>query len=301
MTRIAARSHDGDILNTYRYLRAAMIALLVMLLLSVGYQWWFVNDHSCWLTSISAYYFTPARPVFIGSLFALGTCLIVYKGHSDAEDVLLNFSGFMAFVVAMVPTVPDRTCPGLDYAPTPAALANSVQNNIWTLIVVALIAAGVRWLLRRDLSSGRRMDREGWIATIICGAVLVAELVLFLRAPNSFIAASHGIAAGTMVAGVIAVMVLSALTVEDRQEGDPDKSRLYKRWYVGIAIVLAIALGFAILAAQVGAISDHLIIVAEVIIIVCFIVYWVVQSHELWHLDSAGDHTEGRRAARVAS
>jgi hypothetical protein len=279
-----------------------MIALLVMLLLSVCYQWWFVNDHGCWLTSISAYYFTPARPVFIGSLFALGTCLIAYKGHSDAEDVLLNFSGFMAFVVAMVPTVPDLTCSGLDYAPSPGALKNSVPNNIWTLIVVSLIAAGVRIWLRRDLSSGRPMDRGGWIATLICGGVLVAELVLFLTAPDSFISASHGIAAATMVAGVIAVMVLSALNVKERQTGyRADHGLAYKRWYVGIATVLALALGLAVLAAQVGTISDHLIIVAEVIIIISFIVYWIVQSHELWNLQSTGERTEGRSAARVAS
>jgi len=296
-----ARSHDGDILNTYRYLRAAMIALLVMMLFAVGYQWWWENSHACLLGSISAYYFTPARTVFVGSLFALGTCLIAYKGHSDAEDVLLNFSGFMAFVVAMVPTARDTSCPGLDYAPTSEQLANLVRNSIWSLIVVALIAAAARWFLRRHLAP-EGMDRGGVIATIICGAVIVVELSLFLAARASFIAASHGLAAATMVAGVIAVMVLSALNVEQRQEGyRADRGLPYKRWYVGIAIVLAVALALAVAASLVGAISDHLIIVAEVVIIVSFIVYWIVQSHELWNLVSTGDPTEGRVASRIAS
>jgi hypothetical protein len=295
------RSHNGDILNTYRYLRAAMIALLVMLLLAVGYQWWWVNDHACWLGSISAYYFTPARTVFIGSLFALGTCLIAYKGHSDAEDVLLNFSGFMAFVVAMVPTARDTRCTGLDYAPSSQQLADLVRNSVWSLIVVAVIAAGVRWYLRRDLAP-EGMDRGGVIATVICGAVIVVELALFLTARASFISASHGIAAGTMVAGVIAVMVLSALKVEQRQEGHrADAGRIYRNWYIGIAIVLAVALALAVAASLVGAISDHLIIVAEVIIILSFIAYWIVQSHELWDLESTGDRTEGRAATRVTS
>ena len=109
-------SRTRDVVLTYRYLRGAMIALLLMLLLSVGYQWWWETDHSCWLGSISAYYYTPARSVFVGSLCALGASLIAYKGHSPEEDVLLNFSGFMAFVVAMVPTVPDA---GADRTPTP--------------------------------------------------------------------------------------------------------------------------------------------------------------------------------------
>ncbi len=296
-----ARSHDGDILNTYRYLRAAMIALLVMLLFAVGYQWWWETAHSCLLGSISAYYFTPARTVFVGSLFALGTCLIAYKGHSDAEDVLLNFSGFMAFVVAMVPTQRDNSCPGLDYFPTDAQLASLVRNSIWSLIFVSVIAAGVRWYLRRDLAPGG-MDRGGVIATVVCGVVIVLELVLFLTARASFIAASHGIAAATMVAGVIAVMVLSALKVEQRQAGRRDDNGLaFKRSYVTIAVVLGLALVLAVAASLVGAISDHLIIVAEVIIILCFIAYWVVQSRELWNLETSGDPTEGRATTRVAA
>ena len=295
------RSHDGDILNTYRYLRAAMVALLLMLLFSVGYQWWWENAHSCLLGSISAYYYTPVRPVFIGSLCALGTCLIAYKGHSDAEDVLLNFSGFMAFVVAMVPTARDTSCTGLDYDPTSEQLASLVRNNIWSLIVVALLPAAARWYLRRDLAPGG-MDRGGVIATIVCGLVLVAELFLFLRARDSFISASHGIAAGTMVAGVIVVMLLSAFKVEERQQGvRPDSGRAFKRTYVAIAVVLGLALGLAVVASLVGAVSDHFIIVAEVIVIVCFIAYWVVQSRELWNLESTRDRTEGREITRVAS
>ena len=115
-----APGRTRDVVFTYRYLRGAMIALLLMLLLSVGYQWWWETDHSCWLGSISAYYYTPARTVFVGSLCALGASLIAYKGHSPEEDVLLNFSGFMAFVVAMVPTVPDGRCGPNAYTQSPA-------------------------------------------------------------------------------------------------------------------------------------------------------------------------------------
>ena len=149
MTKIARQKSDPelgrDVLYTYRYLRAGTIALLLMLLFAVAYEG--IVDGGCFLGSISAYYFTPARTVFVGALFALGALLIVNKARSAEEDVLLDFSGFMAFVVAMVPTVPDVAC-----GPTPTLstleVATAVRNNIWALIVVAVTAAIVRYVWR---------------------------------------------------------------------------------------------------------------------------------------------------------
>ncbi|NUQ32279.1 MAG: hypothetical protein HOP99_05590, partial [Dermatophilaceae bacterium] len=233
-----AAGRTRDVVYTYRYLRGAMIALLLMLLLSVGYQWWWETDHSCWLGSISAYYYTPARTVFVGSLCALGASLIAYKGHSSEEDVLLNFSGFMAFVVAMVPTVPDLRCGPNAYAQSPAEIASAVRNNIWSLVVVAVVAAVVvaalkRGAMKRDASA--RPTTRSVVVTLACGGVLLVELTLFLVLRDRFIAVSHGVAAATMVAGVIAVMVLSALRTEERHRavGDED-GRGYRRVYLAI-------------------------------------------------------------------
>src|SRR6478672_993493 len=178
-----APGRTRDVVFTYRYLRGAMIALLLMLLVSVGYQWWWETGGSCWLGSISAYYYTPARTVFVGSLCALGACLIAYKGHSPEEDVLLNFSGFMAFVVAMVPTLPDGRCGPNAYTPTPAEIAMAVRNNIWSLVVVAVLAAVVVVVLRRT-SAGRRAPAAGrpatrtMVVTVICAGILLGELTL---------------------------------------------------------------------------------------------------------------------------
>ena len=214
--------HERNVVYTYRYLRAAMIALLLMLVFSVGYQWWWETGRTCWLGSISAYYYTPARTIFVGSLCALGACLIAYKGHSPEEDVLLNFSGFMAFVVAMVPTVPDNLCGPNAYSQTLPEIASAVRNNIWSLIVVTLLAAtsadgasGGRSSDRRPSGEAGGADRRG-LRGLRC--VLAAEMILFLVLRPRFIEVSHGVAAVTMVAGVIAVMVFSALRTEERHE-----------------------------------------------------------------------------------
>ncbi|KRB44122.1 hypothetical protein [Terrabacter sp. Root181] len=301
-----APGRTRDVVFTYRYLRGAMIALLLMLLLSVGYQWWWETDHSCWLGSISAYYYTPARTVFVGSLCALGASLIAYKGHSPEEDVLLNFSGFMAFVVAMVPTVPDGRCGPNAYTQSPAEIAAAVRNNIWSLVVVAVVAAVVAaWLKRGALTRdpSERPTVRSVVVSVVCGLVLLAELTLFLALRDRFIALSHGIAAGTMVAGVIAVMVFSALRAEERHEGATGggaaRGIAYKRIYIAIAVALALALGVTVLAALTVSGFDHLILIAEVIIIVLFGAYWGVQTKELWDLRDA-EGAEARSARSVA-
>ncbi|KRC85357.1 hypothetical protein ASE25_20250 [Terrabacter sp. Root85] len=301
-----APGRTRDVVFTYRYLRGAMIALLLMLLLSVGYQWWWETDHSCWLGSISAYYYTPARTVFVGSLCALGASLIAYKGHSPEEDVLLNFSGFMAFVVAMVPTVPDGRCGPNAYTQTPAEIATAVRNNIWSLVAVAVLAALVAAWLKRGAMTRDPSDRptvRSVVVSAVCGLVLLAELTLFLVLRDRFIALSHGIAAGTMVAGVIAVMVFSALRAEERHQGTAGgtgaSGTVYKRIYIAIAVALAVALGATVLAALTVRGFDHLILIAEVIIIVLFAAYWGVQTKELWDLREA-DGAEARSARSVA-
>lgn len=54
--------------------------------------------------SISAYYHTPMRNVFVGSLFAIGTFLYSYRGFSNKENIALNFAGILALCVALLPT-----------------------------------------------------------------------------------------------------------------------------------------------------------------------------------------------------
>ena len=57
--------------------------------------------------SISTYYHTPMRDVFVGILFAIGTFLYIYKGYSTVEDFVLDGAGILAVCVALLPT----SCP----------------------------------------------------------------------------------------------------------------------------------------------------------------------------------------------
>ena len=73
------QGHLHELQATYRYLRLAIILLTALLLLSVALQ--IGADDGEVLASVSAYYYTPARDVFVASLCAIGTCLIIHRGR----------------------------------------------------------------------------------------------------------------------------------------------------------------------------------------------------------------------------
>ena len=83
-----------------------MVVVIVMLFAAI-----FIDSvpTDCWQGSISAYYYTAARNVFVATLCCLGIMLIVYKGSNDTEDVLLNLAGTLAFFVAFVPISTSRS------------------------------------------------------------------------------------------------------------------------------------------------------------------------------------------------
>jgi hypothetical protein len=58
-------------------------------------------------SSLSAYYYTAMRDVFVGVLFAAGAALFLYKGYSRSEDWVLDFAGTFAIGVALFPTKAD--------------------------------------------------------------------------------------------------------------------------------------------------------------------------------------------------
>jgi hypothetical protein len=54
--------------------------------------------------SISSYYHTPMRNVFVGILFAVGASLYLYRGYNMLENIVLNVAGILALCIALLPT-----------------------------------------------------------------------------------------------------------------------------------------------------------------------------------------------------
>ncbi|MCG2801951.1 MAG: hypothetical protein L6311_07635 [Cellulomonas sp.] len=253
---------------TYRMLRLATLVVAVMLATSVLTQ---RITAGCWQTSISAYYWTAAHSVFVAALCAVGVALVVNKGNTYVEDVVLNYAGFFAFGVAMVPTPREPLCggPGLPDLFDPAAL---VRNNMLAVLVAGVLAEAVQVVI------DRRAGRGGppWVRPV--GWVVIAGFIgWFLASPASFLRHGHVVSAVTMFVGIIVVVLLNGFGARHSTSG-PTFARLYD----AVAAAMALTLLAAAAIALTGHAGDHVVIWVEALLILEFTAFWLVQTVELW-------------------
>jgi len=58
-------------------------------------------------SSISSYYYTGMRDVFVGTLFVIGFFMLSYKGYERSDDIAGDLGCLFAVGVALFPTTPD--------------------------------------------------------------------------------------------------------------------------------------------------------------------------------------------------
>lgn len=271
-------------IKTYRYLRIALTALVVLLFTSIALEWW--GADRCVLPSISAYYFTPVQAVFIGVLVTMGASLLALKGNTDGEDVLMNLAGMLAPGVAFIPTVASGAC-GSSAAGD--GIADAVANNMPALFVTGL-AVGVAALLiarRENRANGENrrqsLSAQGRRGLALSAVVLGGGIVWFFADRESFLARGHDAAAIPMFLAIIAVVWLNARDVRRAmQQGSmpPDRSRyvaMYRVVAVSMLAALVATVGLSLLTG-----STSLVFWVEVVLLVLFAVFWVIQTVELW-------------------
>ncbi len=286
------QAHTDAVLATYRYLRVAMPLLAVLLGAAVALQI-FAPHPSCWLGSVSAYYYTSARAVFVAALCAIGVCLIAYRGNSPREDVALNVSGFLAFLVAFIPTplrdlrvdgtgVPEAEpiCTRSN-VPTNEQLVAAIDNNVLALACGAFLMLAFAWWLWLHVAHSQRvgsLDLKSLVASSAVWAVLVPTFVFGDR--TVLRETGHLISAVALFAGIVLVILMNAWD-GFRGPDAPPPTRAYELHYRGVAItmlVLAGGLGLVYAVTE----WDHVIFWLEVLGIGGFAWFWVVQTKELW-------------------
>lgn len=279
---------DPQPLITYRYLRMSLVAVLVMLFAAVLRQT--LTDHA-WQPSISDYYWTPARNVFVGALVALGAGMIVLKPDSELEDVALNIAGILAPLVAFVPTPEPGTCdplPGGGFSSPSSDTVAGIGNN-----VVALFVAGLAGLLLLalsrfvpekvrfpELTAQAKLGRR--IGFLAVAAIFGYAVVWYLRDHEAFQCQAHLRAAFTLFGFIILVVFLNALGIS-RNPGRRHPPGLNAWFNVYSVIFVAMILGLVsawFLRRQDWA---FWVLYAEAVELGLFLVFWFTQTLELWN------------------
>lgn len=303
-------------LRTYLTIRVGVVAVIVALGVAVVWEI-AVQPDSCVQRSLSAYYYTPVRPVFVGALLVIGFAMITMWGKTFVEDAALNLAGLLLIVVAFVPTLdanycslpPELRTKGVDPEQKQvsdnaliSANADTVARSFTALMVVAALAlllGLVVGLVMRSKPPGQRpSDRAmlGFAATWLLAVLAWALYVLAYQGaddPDSFFNHEvHGLSANIGV-GLVIVAVLAAAWDKARSD-DPSRPwwqvRPWRRWdrwvwvygvlaalMVGSAAVLKVGDAWGLFS---GWLDVHTTFVLEAILIVLLGAYWVIQTIE---------------------
>lgn len=254
--------------TTYRYVRSALLALLLALTISVGAE----TVRTGWQTSISGYYYTAAGPVFIAVLASIGVCLIALRGFTDAEDVLLNLAGISAPMVAFVPTPETGRPPDVP----------AIENNALTFLAVLAVGYVVVLVAILRRRPGDRPSRWGQLGLIATAVAWVVGLAWILIDKQSFAAHAHALAAvATFVpfAGVVLLNTDWGVRWIAR-EAEPSRTR-FDAAYWGIVVGMAVAVVvFAALHAW-----TYVLLGLEISLLALFAVFWILQTIDLFDPD----------------
>ncbi len=265
-----------SIVKTYRYLRIAMVLLVLLLAASVLREAAAVG-FDCAQKSISGYYYTPAQGVFVGALVAIGACLVVIKGSTDTEDVLLNIAGMLMPVVAFVPTPFEAGCSS---TPVQAARVNeNVTNNVFALLVMGAVALLVAAYFKRHgpAEMERRAFAWGTGASVV---VYLVVAVTYAADRAFFIKVAHYGAAIPMFGCFVAVALIDA-----RLFGlGPDPTRRTRPWLNRYALVAEGMVASIVLGAAAHVVFgwEHWLLAVESALIALFAWFWVLQTRQLW-------------------
>ena len=181
-------------ITTWRYLRIAMVVLVIGLGVSIGIEH-LKTKTDCFQHSISAYYYTPVHGLFVGTLMAVAAALVCLRGNSPREDVVLNIAGIAASIVALVPTPDGGSCTSVP-APTEDRGAN-IGNNGWVLVglgVLTMVAIVISVAADRRTAPARPTPVV-WFGYAVAFVLWLAGTAVFLLSRCWFLANAHDVAA----------------------------------------------------------------------------------------------------------
>ncbi len=256
-------------LRTHRSLRLALVAVAVAIAASVLIQ--LAQDGWVLLPSISDYFYSPARGVFVGGLTAASVALLALSGR-DTESIMLDVAAVFAPLIAIIPT-------GYRGQPfVPADVLPTVRNGVgvYLVMVAALLVLAVILATRGEVA-WRRVAIVGGIAGAVSAALAV--LAFAPGVSESFPFAGrvnlHLVATVCFFAMFAAIPLITAFGSADRTE------RRYRLIYLTVALLIVVALVLTVVAAIVRP-EDGGVLIGETVALTAFAVFWTTQTIERW-------------------
>jgi hypothetical protein len=268
--------HQYNVDQTYLALRLGIVLIVALLFGSIASQIW---SAECWQTSISAYYYTPTRPVFIASICAIGACLMVYRGNTDTENVLLDFAGFLAFVVAFVPTKVDRTCAAVN-VPTRGALESAIANNMRMLLLIGLVSTVVGWYLLKNDPNRPTLSENAKRSVAASVIALIVVAAFFIVSPDRFQRIGHNLSAILFFVGIVGVVIVNAWEYA-RQRGEARTAKVFRNRYSLTAVLMGLTVAVIVAVRLATENFPHWVFWVEVLLVLEFAMFWIFQTEEL--------------------
>ncbi len=233
-----------------------------------------------WLTSVSDYFYTPARNAFVGALIAAALALVALSGRG-AERALLDAAALFAPLIALVPTtLAPGSVPGVavpcPHRCFPPEFEADAANGVATYLVVGLLTVLVGVLLAalRQVS----LDTVGF-SLVSSAGVLVVVGAVWLFARDAFLAQGHFVATIAFFGLFATVAVLNAFP---RRSAPPPT--VFRVLYVAIALgLVAVLVVYIALLPDADATGLPVVLLAEAAALTLFFAFWVVQGVEKWH------------------
>jgi hypothetical protein len=174
-----------------RYVRSYLIMRVVVGALGVALPFMLVLCDGLWFdgdpfprTSLSAYYYSGVRELFVGTLSATGIFLITYKvAERSLDNTLSLLAGLAVVVVALFPTgLPERV---LELTPLQDRLGESAVERIHFIAAAAFIVslAVISYYFgkregARPRQEGKRRSRRFWrLYHWVCAGAIGAALL----------------------------------------------------------------------------------------------------------------------------
>ena len=167
-------SQNMSLVFSYLELRKAIgiLGMALPFVVSLGARLFFQEGIQ---RSISAYYHTGMRDVFVGTLFAIGFFLLSYKGYERSDDITGDLGCLFAVGVALFPTTPDGEVTGA------ARLVGTVHLVFAGLFFLTLIYSSLFLFTKTDPTkppTNRKLQRN--MVYRACGYTMAACIVLIM-------------------------------------------------------------------------------------------------------------------------